>query len=80
LANRLWEIFLKAIGQPLGTVKGYRKAAGEMPKGYWIASGQFLEGIESRWEIPSLPPSAKRREGRIAQRQSAKMAISIPFL
>jgi hypothetical protein len=22
-----------------------------MPKGYWIASGQFYQGFESGWEI-----------------------------
>jgi hypothetical protein len=27
-----WEMLLKAVGQPLGTAKGYRKAAGKCPK------------------------------------------------
>jgi hypothetical protein len=45
LANSRWEMLLKVIGQPLGTAKRLFKSHWEMPKGYWIASGQFLEGI-----------------------------------
>ncbi len=47
LANSHWEILLKVIGQQLGTAKRVfiKKNRWEMPKGYWIASGQFLEGI-----------------------------------
>jgi hypothetical protein len=41
----LWEILLKVIGQPLGTAKRVMESRWEMPKGYWIASRQFLEGI-----------------------------------
>jgi hypothetical protein len=44
LANSCWEMVLKAIGQPLGTVNSEQESRWEMPKGYWIASGQFLEG------------------------------------
>jgi hypothetical protein len=39
------EILLKVIEQPLGTAERVVKSHWEMPKGYWIASGQFLEGI-----------------------------------
>ncbi len=72
LANSRWEMLLKVIGQPLGTAKRVKKSCWEMPKDYWIASGQFLEVWESRWEMPKFPPSANRRQGRIAQRLLAK--------
>jgi hypothetical protein len=45
LANSRWEMPLKVIGQPLGTAKRVLESRWEMPKGYRIASGQFLEGI-----------------------------------
>jgi hypothetical protein len=45
LANSRWEMLLKVIGQPLGTAKMVLESRWEMPKGYCIASGQFLEGI-----------------------------------
>jgi hypothetical protein len=45
LANSPWEMLLKVIGQLLGTAKRVLESRWEMPKGYWIASGQFLEGI-----------------------------------
>jgi hypothetical protein len=45
LANSRWEMFLKVIGQPLGTAKRVLESRWEMPKGYWIASEQFLEDI-----------------------------------
>jgi hypothetical protein len=38
-------MLLKVIGQLLGTAKRVLESRWEMPKGYWIASGQFLEGI-----------------------------------
>jgi hypothetical protein len=38
-------MFLKAVGQPLGTSKRVYESCYEMPKGYWIASGEFLKGI-----------------------------------
>jgi hypothetical protein len=38
-------MLLKVIGKPLGTAKRLLKSRWEMPKGYGIASGQFLEGI-----------------------------------
>jgi hypothetical protein len=38
-------MLLNVIGQPLGTAKRVLENRWEMPKGYWIASGQFLEGI-----------------------------------
>jgi hypothetical protein len=38
-------MLLKASGQPLGTAKRVWESRWEMPKGYWIASGQFVEGI-----------------------------------
>jgi hypothetical protein len=44
-ANSRWEMLLKVIGQPLGTAKRVQESRWEMPKGYWKASGQFLEGI-----------------------------------
>jgi hypothetical protein len=43
LANSYWEMLLKVIGQLLGTAKRVWESRWEMPKGYWIASGQFLE-------------------------------------
>jgi hypothetical protein len=45
LANSHWEMLLNIIGQPLGTAKRVLESRWEMPKGYWIASGKFLEGI-----------------------------------
>jgi hypothetical protein len=45
LASSCWEILLKAVGQPLGTAKRVLESCWEMPKGYWKASGQFLQGI-----------------------------------
>ncbi len=45
LANSCREMLLKFIGQPLGTAKRVLESRREMPKGYWIASGQFLDGI-----------------------------------
>jgi hypothetical protein len=46
LAKSCSEMLLKVIGQPLGsTAKRVLKSQWEMPKGYWITSGQFLEGI-----------------------------------
>jgi hypothetical protein len=45
LANSCWEMLLKVIGQLLGTAKRVLESHWEMPKGYWITSGQFLEGI-----------------------------------
>jgi hypothetical protein len=44
-ANSCWEMLLKVIGQPLGTAKRVKKSHWEMPKDYWIAFGQSLEGI-----------------------------------
>ncbi len=38
-------MLLKAIEQLLGTDKRVLESRWEMPKGYWIASGQFLESI-----------------------------------
>jgi hypothetical protein len=32
IADSRWEILLKAVEQPLGTAKGYRKPAGKWPK------------------------------------------------
>ncbi len=45
LDNCHWEMLLKAFGQPLGTAKTVQEIRWEMHKGYWIASGQFLESI-----------------------------------
>jgi hypothetical protein len=45
LANSRWEMLLKVIGQSLGTAERVLKSRWKMPKGYWIASGQFLEGV-----------------------------------
>jgi hypothetical protein len=38
-------MLLKAIGQLLITAKRVLESHWEMPKGYWIASEQFLESI-----------------------------------
>jgi hypothetical protein len=57
LANSHWEMLLKAMGQPLGTAKMVRESRWEMPKGYWIASAQFLESIGKplgNAQIPSV--------------------------
>ncbi len=57
LANSSWEMLLKVIGQPLGTAKKVLESRWEMPKGYWIASGQFLEGIGKplgKAQIPAI--------------------------
>ncbi len=45
LAKSRWEMLLKVIGHPLGTAKRVYESRWEMPKGYWIASEQFLEGF-----------------------------------
>jgi hypothetical protein len=45
LPNSHKEMLLKVIGQPLGTAKKVLESRWEMPKGYWIASGQFFEDI-----------------------------------
>jgi hypothetical protein len=45
LAKSHWEKLLKVIKQPLGTAKRVLESRWEIPKDYWIASGQFLEGI-----------------------------------
>ncbi len=57
LANSHLEMFLKAIGQLLGTTKGYSKVTGKCPK-VIIASGQFLEAIEKLLGNAKLLPSA----------------------
>jgi hypothetical protein len=44
-----------------------------MSNGYWIASGQFLEGIGKLLGIAKFPLSANRRQGRIAKRLLAKI-------
>jgi hypothetical protein len=38
-------MLLKEIGEPLGNAKKVLESDWEMPKGYWIVSGQFLEAI-----------------------------------
>jgi hypothetical protein len=38
-------MLLKAVGQHLGTAKRVFESRWEMFKGYWKASGQFLQGI-----------------------------------
>jgi hypothetical protein len=38
-------MLLKVIGKPLGTAERVLESRWEMPKGYWIASVKFLEGI-----------------------------------
>jgi hypothetical protein len=38
-------MLLKVIGQLLGTAERVLESRWEMPKGYWIASGQFSEGF-----------------------------------
>jgi hypothetical protein len=45
LANNCWELFLKAVGQPLGTAKRVKENRWEMHRGYWKDSGQFLKDI-----------------------------------
>jgi hypothetical protein len=45
LANSYWEMLLKVIRQLLVTAKRVWESRWEMPEGYWIGSGQFLEGI-----------------------------------
>jgi hypothetical protein len=41
LAKSRWEMLLNVIGQSLGTAKRVLEIRWEMPKGCWIASGQF---------------------------------------
>jgi hypothetical protein len=50
-------MLLKAIGQLLGTTKGYSKVAGKCPK-VIVASGQFLEDIGKPLGNAKLLPSA----------------------
>jgi hypothetical protein len=59
-------MLLKVIGQPLGTTKRVLKSRWEIPKGYWITSGQFLEGIGKPLGMPKFPPSANKRQDSIA--------------
>jgi hypothetical protein len=61
-------MLLKVIRQPLGTAKRIQKSRWEMPKDYWIASRQFLEGIGNA----QIPTSANRKQGRMAQQLLAK--------
>jgi hypothetical protein len=44
LADSHWEILLKDVGQPMGTIKRGQESRWETSKGYWKASGQFLKG------------------------------------
>jgi hypothetical protein len=43
LDDSCWEILLKAIGQLLGTAKGYMKAAGKCPKAIGSLLAIFLK-------------------------------------
>ncbi len=45
LADSCWEMFLKAVEEPLGTDKKVKESRWEMPKGYWPVSGKFFIGI-----------------------------------
>jgi hypothetical protein len=66
-ANNLWEMLLKAIRQLLFTAKRVQEA---ILKGYRKAAGNA-----------QIPLSVNKREGTIAQRQSAKnIAIFVHFL
>ncbi len=59
LANSHWEMLLKVIGQPLGTAKRVLESRWEMPKGYWIAFGQFLEGIGKPLGNAQIPANSQ---------------------
>jgi hypothetical protein len=52
-AKSPWEMLLQAIGHSLALLKGYWKDAREMPKGYWIASGQFLRYWKAARKCPN---------------------------
>jgi hypothetical protein len=55
LANSRWEMLGKVIGQPLGTAERVLESRWEMPKGYWIDSGQFLESIGKLLRNAQIP-------------------------
>jgi hypothetical protein len=71
-------MLLKIIGQPLGTAESRQ----EMPKGYWIASGQFLEG--TYWKAAGKCPNFRRQpigdKTELPSGYWLKPGISIPFL
>jgi hypothetical protein len=57
LANSHWEMLLKVIGHVLVTAERVMENRWEMPKGYWMASGQFLEVLGKplgNAQIPTL--------------------------
>ncbi len=69
LANSRWEMLLKVIWQPLGTAKRVLESGWEMPKGYWIAFGQFLEGIGKllgNAQIPAISQKETRQHFLVA--------------
>jgi hypothetical protein len=65
-------LFLKAVGQPLGTAERVKENRWEMHRGYWKDSGQFLKDIGQLPGMPEYPTSANRKGGRVAQWLLAK--------
>jgi hypothetical protein len=51
LANSYWEMLFKGFL----TAKRVWESRWEMHKGYWIASGQFLEGIGKPLQNAQIP-------------------------
>jgi hypothetical protein len=70
-------MLLTVIGQPLGTAKRVLESRWEMPKGYWITSGQFLEGIGKQLGNAQILIGDKTA---FPSGHWLKRGISIPFL
>jgi large-conductance mechanosensitive channel len=69
-------MLLKAVGQPLGTAKGYGKATGKCPKaiGKSLGMGKALDNVQ----IPAV--SQKERKKNCAAAIGKNLAVSINFL
>jgi hypothetical protein len=48
------------------------KSCWKMPKSYWKAAGQFINGIGKLLGNAQIPPISQRRGGRIVQQLSTK--------
>jgi hypothetical protein len=78
LANSRWEMLLKVRASGWALLKGYRKAYWEMPEDYWIASGQFLEGIGKPLG-KAQSPAVSQLETRLDCPAAICQNVSIPI-
>jgi hypothetical protein len=72
-------MLLKVIGKTLGTAKRVQKSHWEMPKDYWIASGQFLEVLESAGKCPNSRPQPIGDEAELLSSYWLKHSNFHPF-